>query len=84
MATALIRRQNTQIISAGKFGVDLIARFVKFAGVSSSSQKTYKKCLDQMDAYLAANAISNPTRENLFDWVEELKASGKSASSIRT
>ena len=83
MATALIRRQNTQIISAGKFGVDLIARFVKFAGVSSSSQKTYKKCLDQMDSYLAANAISNPTRENLIDWVEELKASGKSASTIQ-
>ena len=83
MATALIRRQAAQIIPVEKFGVGLIERFVKFAGVSSSSQKTYKKCLDQMNGYFAANGITNPTRENLVDWLETLKASGKSASTIQ-
>lgn len=83
MATGLIRRQAAQIIPAEKFGVGLIERFVKFAGVSDSSRRTYKKCLDQMKGYLAANAINNPTRENLIDWVEELKAAGKSPSTIQ-
>ena len=83
MATALIRRQTAQIISAGKFGVGLIERFVKFAGVSSSSQKTYAKCLRQLFAYLAANSITNPTRENLIDWVDGMKAQKKSASTIQ-
>ena len=83
MTMELITTPTAQIVSAEKFGGGLIERFVKFAGVGVSSQKTYAKCLRQLFGYFAANAISNPTRENLIDWVEELKASDKSASTIQ-
>ena len=73
MTMELITTPTAQIVSAEKFGGGLIERFVKFAGVSLSSQKTYAKCLRQMFGYFDANAISKPTRENLIDWVEELK-----------
>lgn len=83
MTAALVKVNNGAVVSKEIFGASLIERFVKFAGVSESSRRTYKKCLDQMNGYLAANGISNPTRENLIDWVEGLKAAGKSPSTIQ-
>ena len=86
MTTELITTTSAQIVSAekfGAFGASLVERFVKFAGVAESSRKTYAKSLSQMFAYLTANGISTPTRENLIDWVEELKVAGKSPSTIQ-
>ena len=65
------------------FGDNLIERFVKFAGVKPESQRTYAKALRQLFAYLAANSITNPTRENLIDWLDGMKAERKSASTIQ-
>lgn len=68
---------------AGIFGESLIERFAKFAGVSESSRKTYTKSLKQMLKYFAANGIVNPTRENLVEWIDGMKAENKSASTIQ-
>lgn len=64
------------------FGENLIERFAKFAGVSESSRVTYTKSLKQMFRYFAANGISNPTRDNLVEWIDGMKAAQKSASTI--
>lgn len=83
MMTALTTVNNMAVSNVEGFGENLIERFAKFAGVSESSRKTYVKSLRQMFRYFAANNIMNPTRENLIDWIEEMKLDGKSASTIQ-
>lgn len=78
MAQELIQRQSEENILAV---AGLIERFLE--GVTEASRPTYAKSLRQMFAYFAANGINNPTRESLVDWLEELKASGKSPSTIQ-
>ena len=68
---------------AGTFGDSLIERFAKFAGVSSSSRQTYTKCLKQLFKFFSANEITNPSRADLIDWLDDMKEDGKSASTIQ-
>ena len=83
MTTALINLQSAQAVTVENFGASLIERFTKFAGVGASSRQTYAKCLRQVFRFFEDNLIATPTRDNLIDWVEELKAAGKSASTIQ-
>ena len=47
-------------------------------------RKSYHtKSLRQMFRYFAANGIVNPTREDLYSWIEDMKSAGKSASTIQ-
>ena len=69
--------------STGIFGKNLIERFVSFAGVADSSRQTYTKCIKQLFKFFSANEIISPTRADLINWVEEMKAEGKSASTIQ-
>lgn len=84
MTAAMVKIENREVsTNAGIFGDDLVARFVKFAGVSPSSAKTYTKSLKQMFKYFKANEVAMPTRETLVDWIEDMKAVGRSASTIQ-
>ena len=83
MTTAIATLEPAQAVTVKHFGDNLIERFVKFAGVKPESQRTYAKALRQLFAYLADNSITNPTRENLIDWVDGMKAEKKSASTIQ-
>lgn len=83
MTTAIAKVETVQAVTVNNFGGSLIERFVKFAGVKPESQRTYAKALRQLFAYLADNSITNPTRENLIDWVDGMKAEKKSASTIQ-
>lgn len=68
---------------AGTFCDSLIERFAKFAGVSDSSRQTYTKCLKQLFKFFSANSITNPSRADLIDWLDAMKSSGKSPSTIQ-
>lgn len=84
MTAAMVKIENREVVTnTGIFGDDLVARFVKFAGVSPSSAKTYTKSLKQMFKYFKANEVAMPTRETLVDWIEDMKAVGRSASTIQ-
>ena len=65
------------------FSVELIGRFIKFAGVSEKSASTYMTCLKQLLKYFAANGIKAPTCENICDWRDSLIDGGKSASTVQ-
>lgn len=65
------------------FGENLVERFMKFAGVSESSQKTYSKCLRQMIKYFKADNVTEPNRETLIGWINLMKLAGKSPSTIQ-
>ena len=84
MTGEIVRVDAQQITpSADVFGENLIERFIAFAGVSENSRITYTKSLRQMFRYFAANGIVNPARENLIEWIEDMKSAGKSASTIQ-
>ena len=84
MTAQLIKAEKREVVTCeGIFGESLIERFAKFAGVSESSRKTYIKCLRQLLKHFQNNSIIAPTRENLVEWIDELKAAGKSASTIQ-
>ena len=82
-AITIATPEPAQVVTVKSFGDNLIERFVKFAGVKPESQRTYAKALRQLFAYFAANSITNPTRENLIDWLDGMKAQKKSASTIQ-
>lgn len=76
--------ENQSVITGSEmFNESLIERFIKFAGVSASSVKTYVKALRQMFKYFQTNTITNPSRENLVDWVEDMKSVGRAATTIQ-
>ena len=83
MTKALTAANAAQVTTVETFGGNLIERFVKFAGVSESSRLTYAKSLRQLFAFFNANSITRPTRENLIDWLDGMKASNKSASTVQ-
>ena len=84
MTNAIMKVDNQNVTAgANMFNDSLIERFTKFAGVSASSVKTYTKSLKQMFKYFAANAITMPSRENLVDWIDEMKAANRASSTIQ-
>lgn len=83
MTTSIATVDRVDMSVAPIFGDGLVDRFVKFAGVAASSAKTYTKCLRQMFKFFKANEITAPSRENLVDWIEDMKAVGRSASTIQ-
>ena len=84
MTTSIVPIENREVKSgANLFNDALVARFVKFAGVSPSSVATYAKSLRQMLKYFAANNITVPTREALVNWIEDMKTAGRASSTIQ-
>ena len=84
MTTSIVPIENREVKSgANLFNDALVARFVKFAGVSPSSVATYAKSLRQMLKYFAANNITEPTREALVNWIEDMKTAGRASSTIQ-
>lgn len=84
MTAAVVEVETRQAATSKRvFGEGLIGRFAMFAGVSENSRITYTKSLRQMFRYFADNGVVNPARENLIAWVEEMKSSGKAASTIQ-
>ncbi len=83
MTAKLIKAEKSEVVTyEGIFGESLIERFAKFAGVSELSRQTYTKCLKQLLKYFKANSIAEPTRENLIEWIDELKAT-RAASTVQ-
>ena len=83
MAVEIKKVENREVtLATGIFGESLIERFARFAGVSESSRQTYVKSLKQLLKYFAAQNITAPTRENLIEWIDELKET-KSASTVQ-
>lgn len=63
---------------------DLLARFVDFIDARPKTIETYTKALRQFFKYLAANGIATPTRADVIDYREQLKATGHKPGTIAT
>ncbi len=66
------------------FGEDLFSRFFAFVDASPKTIETYKRALRQMFRYFALNGISQPAREDMISFREELKSSGHKPTTIQT
>ena len=84
MTMAMVKGNAHEVtVNNSILGENLIERFIRFAGVSESSQKTYAKCLRQMFRYLKADNVTEPNRETLIGWINLMKLGGKSPSTIQ-
>lgn len=63
--------------------VDLVERWLKFAGVSAKSEMTYRGAIKQLLKYFADNGIEQPSRDDLIAWRDSLIVAKRSASTIR-
>jgi integrase/recombinase XerC len=72
--TAMVKIESKEIKShEGTINSMLIDRWLRFACVSESSEKTYRKALRQLFAFFAANGITSPTRDDLRNWILGLR-----------
>lgn len=61
----------------------LLEEFVSYLDVKPASAKTYTKAIKQFFNYLSDQKITNPTRDDVIAWREELKEN-HSASTVQT
>jgi len=59
---------------------DLFTSFIKYLDVTQKSIETYTKAIRHFSGYLTCNGISRPTRQNILDYREQLKASHKATT----
>lgn len=62
------------------FSEDLYTRFVSFLDTTPRTAETYSRAIKQFFKYLQLREISQPTRENVIAFREELKADHKPAT----
>ena len=73
--TALTVRNNTELTTISIN--ELFTRFVNYIDVKPKSVETYAKAIRQFSGYMQANNISQPTRQDIINFRESLKASHK-------
>lgn len=84
MKNEIITVETTAVVGTKNFfATDLVNRWISFAGVSEKSASTYKTALKQLAKFFLANAITNPRREDLEQWRDELIAAKKSPATIQ-
>lgn len=76
-----IREQNA--IQAPVFTEDLFARFVGFIDAKPKTVETYTRAIRQLFAFFAARGITQPTREDILSYRDELKASGHKPTTVQ-
>lgn len=79
----IIENVNNGLTKFNLFDNNLVNRFIRFAGVTEKSAKTYITALRQMFKYLESNNIAAPIREDIENWRDELIANKKAASTIQ-
>lgn len=79
----IIRAEQAELTTQRGLTADLYTRFVAFIDAKPKTIETYTKALKQLFAFFAANGISNPTREDVIAFREELKATGHKPTTVQ-
>lgn len=59
---------------------DLAKKWISYSDVSEKSRQTYERAIRQFVNYVQDNAITEPTRDTIIKWREDLKATKKPAT----
>ena len=70
-------------ISNSAVQINFVERWLKFSRVSAKSSRSYNIALRQMFNYFSANGITQPTREDIANWIDGLINQKRSASTIQ-
>ena len=73
----------SEIEERREVNVDLFERFIAYLDASPKTIETYTKALRQLANYLSLNGISQPKREDIIAYREELKASGHKPTTVQ-
>ena len=79
MSNQLTALHNNQLLASEDLG-ELFSRWVRFIEGSDKTVETYTRQVRQFLAYLQAHGITEPTKEDIRDYREELKISHKPAT----
>ncbi len=78
----LIRAERTEITTRN-LTHDMMTRFVAFIDAKPKTVETYTKALRQLFAFFGEHGISNPGRDDVLAFREELKATGHKPTTIQ-
>ena len=69
-------QQNNAIEAKPFVGAELFARYIAYLDSSPKTVETYTRALRQLFSYFSLNGITQPQREDIIAFRDELKASG--------
>lgn len=75
--------QGNEIMNSQTIGADLFNRFISFLDAKPKTIETYTRALRQLFNYFSFNGITQPQREDIIAFREELKASGHKPTTIQ-
>lgn len=73
----IIVQENNGIIEYKSITTDLFAKFIDFVDATPKTIQTYTRAIRQFAKWLEAHGITQPTREDVIAYREELKAEHK-------
>lgn len=79
----IIRAEQAELSTQKGLTADLYTRFVAFIDAKPKTVETYTKALKQLFTFFSANGISNPTREDILAFREELKETGHKPTTVQ-
>ena len=78
----IIRADGAEIRTQQKLTEDAYLRFVRFIDAKEKTIQTYTRALRQMFRYFAENGITQPTRQDILSYRDELTRSGHKPSTV--
>lgn len=75
--------QGRELISQPVVNAELFNQFVAYLDATPKTVDTYTKALKQLSKYLSFNGITQPQREDIIAFREDLKASGHKPTTIQ-
>ena len=72
-----------EIVAQQSVGAELFTRFIAYLDSTPKTVETYTRALRQLFNYLSFNGITQPQREDIIAFRDELKASGHKPTTIQ-
>lgn len=81
--TAMQKYSEAQMVSVEYFSDSVIDEFIKSRKASANTNRTYRNSLNQLMKYFSAKKITAPTTADVDAFINELRGTKKSASTLR-
>ena len=75
--------QPSGIVAQPEIGAELFTRFIAYLDAKPKTVQTYTRALKQLYSYFSLNGITQPQREDIVAFREELKASGHKPTTVQ-
>lgn len=72
------------IVAQQSIGTELFNRFISYLDTAPKTVETYTKALRQLFSYFSLNGITQPQREDIIAFRDELKASGHKPTTVQS